>query len=171
MAFFNFFKKIFKQKKKAKKTLRKKSFKKSLRRRTRKPRKKIRRKPARKIHKKKTRKKISKTPKRKTRKTVRRSKKRKIAKKKKHSSSVLKEKEIGVITHYFDKISVGIIKLKNPLAISEHIRIKGKNGEFTQVINSMQYNHKDILLAERGLEIGIKVNQPVHENDLVYKVI
>jgi len=117
-----------------------------------------------------------KTKKKPLRKAVRKLKRNKQFRKKKTSKRLkarvaVKEKEIGKITHYFDKISVGIIKLKSPLAISEHIHIKGKSTDFTQVISSMQYNHKDVTLAERGLEIGIRVTKPVHENDLVYKVI
>ncbi|MDD5194638.1 MAG: hypothetical protein PHQ96_03055 [Candidatus Omnitrophica bacterium] len=79
-----------------------------------------------------------------------------------------KEKEIGVITHYFDKITVGIIKLKSPLAVGEQVHIKGAHDDFTQIVSSMQYNHKNITYAEKGLEIGIRVVKPVHENDLVY---
>lgn len=170
MAFFNFFKRLFKGKRKAKKKSRKKLARKVLRKPVKKSKKKLKKRVIKKPVKRKIRKKIAKRPKRKAKKSVKRNSKRKITKKSKPLKA-LKEKEIGAITHYFDKISVGIIKLKSPLAISEHIRIKGKNSEFTQVISSMQYNHKDILLAERGLEIGIKVNQPVQENDLVYKVI
>ncbi|MDD5584894.1 MAG: hypothetical protein PHV55_07565 [Candidatus Omnitrophica bacterium] len=80
------------------------------------------------------------------------------------------EKEIGVITHYFDKIFVGIIKLKSPLALAQTIHIKGAHDDFTQAVSSMQYNHKDITYAERGLEIGVRVIKPVHENDRVYVV-
>ena len=80
-----------------------------------------------------------------------------------------KEKEIGVITHYFSKLSVGIIKLKAELKVGDKIHIKGAHDDFTQTVRSMQYNHKDISHARRGLEVGIKVPQKVHENDKVYK--
>lgn len=171
MAFFNFFKKLFKGKRKAKKKLHKRKAKKVFKKRISKSRKKTKKRAVKKIVRRKIIKKISKKPKRKAKKSIKRKAIKRKAKKAKLSLKGPKEEEIGIITHYFDKISVGIIKLKKPLAISEHIRIKGKSGEFTQSISSMQYNHKDILLAERGLEIGIKVNQPVQENDLVYKVI
>ncbi|MDD4183446.1 MAG: hypothetical protein PHT53_06470 [Candidatus Omnitrophica bacterium] len=165
MAIFRFFKSLFNRGKK------KKTNKKPVRRIGRKKIKKLKQKPAKPIKKK--------SPKKLKRKKVKKIKKAKkvkpaIKKKSKHARllrNLPKEKEIGVITHYFDKISVGIIKLKTPLAISEHIHIKGKNTDFMQVISSMQYNHKDITLAERGLEIGIKVNEPARENDVVYKVI
>jgi len=81
-----------------------------------------------------------------------------------------KEKEIGIITHYFDKISVGIIKLKADLKLGETIRIKGLNSDFIQTVKSMQLNHKDITKAKKGDEIGAKVIQPVGKNNKVYRV-
>ncbi|MFA5008633.1 MAG: hypothetical protein WC546_05375 [Candidatus Omnitrophota bacterium] len=161
MALFKFFKNLFRARKKKRTTKRK--IKSPLRRKANKSRTKTRK------HSKKTAKRIS------FKKAKRPSKKIKLKIKKKKTKPVrtakaYKEKEIGIITHYFDKISVGIIKLKAPLVISEHIHIKGKNTDFTQVVSSMQYNHKDITLAERGIEIGIKVIKPVHENDTVSKV-
>jgi hypothetical protein len=93
-----------------------------------------------------------------------------VAKPVKVAKEILREKETGTVTHYFDKISVGTIKLKAPLAISSHIHIKGTQTDFTQVVSSMQYNHKDIPYARSGLEIGIKVVKPVRENDKLYLV-
>ncbi|MDD3297049.1 MAG: hypothetical protein PHU64_06820 [Candidatus Omnitrophica bacterium] len=79
-----------------------------------------------------------------------------------------KEKEVGVITHYFGKISVGIIKLKTSLSAGDKIHIKGANDDFRQIVSSMQIDHKDVSKASRGDEIGVKVLRPVHENDKVY---
>lgn len=167
MALFRFFKKLFNRGKK------KKVSKKIARRINRKKARKKKNKPdIRRVKrvKKKTKKQPAKKTRKKSGKAKPASKKKKVSKRAKKQVAP-KEKEIGIITHYFDKISVGIIKIKTPLAISEHIHVKGKNTDFTQVVSSMQYNHKDITLAERGLEIGIKVFKPVQENDLVYKVI
>lgn len=79
------------------------------------------------------------------------------------------EKEVGVITHYFDRISVGVLKLKSKVCCGDYIHIKGKDTDFTQVIESMQVNHKDILCANKNDEVGIKVIMPVKRNDKVYK--
>jgi hypothetical protein len=170
MGLFDFFKNIIKPRKT-----------KRIGRKTKKPatrlRKKIRSSARQKI-KKKTHKKLrNKTIKKQRRKLPRKAikksrvkvqpKKAKSARKSAETAKS-KEKEIGVITHYFNKISVGIIKLKSPLAVAQTIRIKGAHDDFTQAVSSMQYNHKDITYADRGLEIGIKVLQPVHENDKVY---
>jgi len=167
MAIFRFFKALFNRGKRER--IKKKPAYRINRKKIKKPKRKLKRKPHRSIKKKAKKKALRKNVKKPRKaKSIR---KKKIAPKRLPAKKPPKEKEIGIITHYFDKISVGIIKLKAPLAISEHIHIKGKNTDFTQAISSMQYNHKDITLAERGLEIGIKVNEPTHENDVVYKVI
>lgn len=94
----------------------------------------------------------------------------KVARRAKREGGV-KETEIGLVTHYFGKISVGVIKLKAPLRLGDKIHIKGANDDFYQLVTSMQLNHQDISSAPRGAEIGIKVNQRVHENDKVYRVV
>ena len=96
-------------------------------------------------------------------------KKKKPTKPLKKRAPQSKEKQIGAITHYFSKLSVGIIKLKAELNVGDKIHIKGAHDDFTQIVKSMQYNHNDIPRAKKGLEIGIKVPQKVHENDKVYK--
>ncbi len=78
------------------------------------------------------------------------------------------EKEIGRITHYFSKISVGIIKLKGKLRVGQEVHIKGAHDDFRQVVTSMQLNHQSIAAAGKADEVGIAVTHPVHENDRVY---
>ena len=78
------------------------------------------------------------------------------------------EREVGVVTHYFPKISVGIIRLKTVLRIGRKIRFKGARDGFVQPVDSMQMNHRDIVIAGRGAEIGIKVVRRVHPGDKVY---
>ncbi len=135
---------------------------------------------------KKVRKKAKKTPRKKTQKKVKKKTQKKAVKKiqkkspgktqkktrkkvqKKPVKTPPKEKEIGIITHYFNNISVGIIKLKAELNTGDKIHVKGAHDDFTQVITSMQVNHKDIARAKKGAEVGIKVPKRVHENDKVY---
>ena len=77
-------------------------------------------------------------------------------------------KEIGVISHYYGKISVAVIKLTHTLKIGDRIRIVGSTTNFEQSIASMQINKEDINHAEPGQEIAIKVNERVREHDVVY---
>lgn len=80
------------------------------------------------------------------------------------------EKLIGKITHYYGHLGVGIIELSDDLKVGETIHIKGHASDFTQQISSMQVEHNSVQEAKTGDGVGIKVDQKVHEHDLVYKV-
>lgn len=83
----------------------------------------------------------------------------------------MEEKEIGVITHYYGKLSVGIVRLSDTLKVGDTVHIKGHSSDFTQVVDSIQIEHKNVSEAKAGDLIGLKVIQKVHEHDKVYKVI
>ena len=78
------------------------------------------------------------------------------------------EKPIGEITHYYGGIGVAIVKFNKAIKRGEMIAIRGNHTDFTQKIDSMQYNHKEIDKAEEGQEVGIKVEEKARENDKVY---
>jgi translation elongation factor EF-1alpha len=82
----------------------------------------------------------------------------------------MEEKKIGVITHYFGQIAVGIIELSAPLKIGDKIRIKGVHDDFVQEVETMQIEHEAVESAEKSDLVGIKVIQKVHPNDVVYLV-
>lgn len=78
--------------------------------------------------------------------------------------------KIGVVTHYYDKIGVGIVRLDGTLGVGDNIKIVGKNGEFTQAVSSMQIEHQSLKSAKKGDEVGIKLDNAVKEKDQVFKV-
>jgi translation elongation factor EF-1alpha len=81
------------------------------------------------------------------------------------------EKLIGKITHYFNKISVGIIEITDgELKVGDTIHIKGHTSDFTQQITSMQIEHAPVEKAKKGDGVGIKVDSPVHEHDEVFLI-
>ncbi len=81
------------------------------------------------------------------------------------------EQEIGAVTHDFDKISVAAIRLTSgTLRGGEVIRIEGHSTDLEQVVSSIQIEHLSVTEARRGDVIGIKVIEPVHEHDKVFKV-
>lgn len=82
----------------------------------------------------------------------------------------MEEQEIGVVDHFFGKISVGIIKLSGALKVGDTIHIKGKQTDFSQKIESMRIEFDNVTEAKEGDKVGIKVTEPVHTNDKVYKV-
>lgn len=82
------------------------------------------------------------------------------------------EEEVGKITHFFSKISVGVLKLTEAgLKTGDTIHIKGHTTDFYQKVESMQVEHQPVEAANAGDEVGLKVENPIRENDIVYKVI
>ena len=79
-------------------------------------------------------------------------------------------KLIGKVTHYYNKISVAIIELVSEIEVGEIVRFWGKKTDFSQRIESLQKNHQNILKAEKGEVVGVKVEQEVEEGDEVYKI-
>lgn len=82
----------------------------------------------------------------------------------------MQEMEIGMITHYYSNINVGIIELSDTLKIGDNIHIKGHTSDFNQSVDSMQIEHANVSEAKAGDVIGIKVIQKVHPHDKVYKI-
>ena len=81
------------------------------------------------------------------------------------------EEEIGKITHYFSKINVGVLELsKGELHVGDTIHIKGHTSDFYQKVESMQVEHSPVDTAKPGEPVGIKVENPVRENDIIFKV-
>lgn len=77
--------------------------------------------------------------------------------------------EVGHVTHFFAKISVAVVELSATLAVGDTILIKGPTTDFEQVVGSMQIEHENIQRVEAGQSIGLKVEQRVREEDIVYK--
>lgn len=81
------------------------------------------------------------------------------------------EKLIGEVTHYYGKLGVGIVKLKAGLKVGDKIKFKSHEGDlFEQEVQQIQFNHKDIQSAKAKQDIGIRVDQKVHEGNEVYLV-
>ncbi len=83
----------------------------------------------------------------------------------------MQENEIGIVTHFYGHIGVGIIKLSDSLKVGETIHIKGHSSDFTQIIDSLQIEHLSVQEAKAGDFIGVKVIQKVHPNDKVYRIV
>jgi putative protease len=78
--------------------------------------------------------------------------------------------EVGKITHFFSKINVAIVELKETLSVGDKIRIQGPTTDFEQTVTSMQIEHESVKTAKAGQSIGLKVNDRVREQDIVYRV-
>jgi len=82
----------------------------------------------------------------------------------------MEKKEIGKITHFFNKISVAVVKLTDTLKRGDRISIEGPDRKVEQTADSMQIDMKEIEESGAGQEIGLKTVEPVKEGDTVYKI-
>jgi putative protease len=76
--------------------------------------------------------------------------------------------KVGVITHFYSKLGVGIVKLDKELKKGNNISIKGHKTDFKQTVEEMQFDHKDIESGKKGQEVGVKLNEKVREGDEVF---
>lgn len=81
------------------------------------------------------------------------------------------EAEIGHVTHYFNKINVAVLSIKEELKIGDTIHILGHTTDFTQKVTSLQIEHKNVDIVKPGDDFAMKVIEPVREHDVVYKVV
>jgi len=79
-------------------------------------------------------------------------------------------KEIGTITHFFDKISVAVVELTDKIKVGDKIRIKGNTTDFEQTVGEMQIEHEKVKEAHAGDAIGLKVKDRVRIHDKVYLI-
>jgi putative protease len=83
----------------------------------------------------------------------------------------MKETEVGVVKHYFDRIGVAAIEVTDGvLSVGDTIRVKGHTTDVTATVDSMQVEHDKVQTAARGAAVGIRLTQKVREHDKVFKV-
>jgi translation elongation factor EF-1alpha len=78
--------------------------------------------------------------------------------------------QIGTISHFFSKISVGVIELTDSLRVGETIRILGHTTDLVMTVESMQIENSQVEQAKPGDSVGLKVPDHVREGDHVYRV-
>lgn len=79
--------------------------------------------------------------------------------------------KVGKVSHYYDKIGVAVVELTDNLAVGDTIKfVRGGEELFTQKVESMQIEHKNIEKASAGAAIGLKTDQGVKDGAEVYKV-
>jgi putative protease len=83
----------------------------------------------------------------------------------------MKEERVGIVSHYYDKIGVAAVVLEGELAVGDTIHIKGHSTDFTQKMESIQIENKNVERAKEGDNIGIKIKEHAREHDVVYKVV
>ena len=77
----------------------------------------------------------------------------------------------GEVTHYFSKIMVVVVKITRwSLAIGNRIQIKGNITNFSQKVESLQIESRDVKVAPKGQLVGLKVVQSAKPGDKVFKL-
>ena len=77
---------------------------------------------------------------------------------------------VGMVTHFFDRISVAVIQLSAPIRIGDRLQFLGRTTEFEQQVTSMQIEHEYINEAAAGQEVALKVIERVRSKDMVYSL-
>jgi len=83
----------------------------------------------------------------------------------------MEEKEVGVVSDYFARIGVVAIEVTGEINVGDTLHFTGHTTDFTQVVESMQVEHEQVMKAKKGDSIGIKVTDRVRKHDKVYRVI
>jgi len=81
-----------------------------------------------------------------------------------------KEKQIGVVSNYFEHVKVAAIKLTAGLKVGDVIKFVGGEVDYDMPVESMQIDHDKVDKAKKGDEIGIKVKEKVRKEYKVFKV-
>ncbi len=79
------------------------------------------------------------------------------------------EKQIGKITHYFDRIGVAVLELETGLKVGDTIHIAGRRTDFVQQVSSMEIEHQKMQAVSAGADVALKVDDVVHEGDEIYR--
>ncbi len=78
--------------------------------------------------------------------------------------------KIGRVSHYYDKIKVAIVTLDLDLAVGDKIKfVRGGEDLFTQKVDSIQIEHEQKQLAQKGDVVGIKAKKDVKDGAEVFK--
>lgn len=80
------------------------------------------------------------------------------------------EKEVGKVTHWYDKIGVAVVRLSAPLKVGDQVKVRRGEVEFDATIDSMQLDHEAVESGKKGNEVAIKLPQQAKEGAMVYKV-
>jgi putative protease len=80
------------------------------------------------------------------------------------------KKEVGKITHYFNKIGVAVVELDDTLKVGNKISIEGHGQVVEQKVDSMQIENEKLNEAKKGQAIGLKTAKPVKKGDKVFLV-
>jgi len=80
------------------------------------------------------------------------------------------ERVVGIVKHFYPKISVAVIEATDEIKLGDRIAIRGKTTNIEQVVESMEIEHQKVETVKPGESFGMKVADRVREGDKVYKL-
>ena len=81
------------------------------------------------------------------------------------------DKPIGKVVHYYDKLGVAIIDLSTgSIKVGDELKFKRGEEEFSQKVESLQVDHKEVDSVKKGDSFGVKVDKSVKVGTEVYSV-
>lgn len=95
-------------------------------------------------------------------------KKKAVAKKKAAPKKIAGPKAVGQVIHFYGGIKVAVIKFSKDVKKGTAVNFRGATTDFSQKLDSMQYDHKPVAKAAKGKQTGVKVKSRVREGDKVY---
>lgn len=83
----------------------------------------------------------------------------------------MSEVPIGRVTHFYGKISVAVLSLKDTIRLGDTVHFLGRSTDFIQEVSSLQIEHQAISEAKPGMEVALRVDYPVRRRDTIFKVV
>jgi len=75
---------------------------------------------------------------------------------------------VGKVIHFYDKISVAVIKLEKSLKVGDKVKFVHGENEFEQTIESIQFEHAQVQEGKKGHEVAVKVDKEARSGTLIY---
>jgi putative protease len=77
---------------------------------------------------------------------------------------------VGKIVHYYSNLGVASVRLEDALEVGALIHVVGHTTDFEQKVESMEITHQRVERASKGQVVGLRVNDYVRDNDLIYRI-
>lgn len=81
------------------------------------------------------------------------------------------EKQVGQVTHYYNRLGVAVLQLSGGLKVGDVVHILGRVTDFVQTVESLEIEHQKVQSVGPGADVALKVIQRVREGDTLFTVV
>lgn len=78
---------------------------------------------------------------------------------------------IGIVTHFYNHISVAVLALSETIKINDMVHFLGSSTDFYQKVYSLEIEHQKVMSADPGMEVAIHVTDFVRRGDEIFRVV